>query len=119
MVEIDEGDVFTVKFPFYRNIYSYHDNEGIIEEECWTPGTTWIGTPPDDTTCIANGHGYVKYTVVSIFKPGKYPTRVFFTRKFIDPDGKVFGKNKLYITTVSAFRNRIKGYQHEYEMAND
>ena len=58
--------------------------------------------------------GSMVLTVVDVFKPGRYPARVFYTRQWIDPDGKVFGKSALRMTTVSAFLRRTRGYMHDF-----
>jgi hypothetical protein len=44
--------------------------------------------------------GFAKFTVQGVFKPGRYPTRVFFTRAFTDPDGKTLGI--IYLTPETA-----------------
>jgi hypothetical protein len=47
-------------------------------------------------------------TVVDIYKPGRFPTRVFYTMKWVTPDGK----GGLKMTTVDAFRRRALGFMH-------
>lgn len=55
--------------------------------------------------------------VVATFKPGRFPERVFYTRRWIDPDGREFGKtNKLRATTTAHFRSLLKGYRHDFEV---
>lgn len=39
---------------------------------------------------------------------------MFYTRTWIDPDGKAFGKTKCRVTTVPAFRTLAHGYRHQY-----
>lgn len=65
----------------------------------------------------ADGIGEQILTVVSVHQPGRFPTRVFFTRKWRAPDGKVFGATKLHIKTLAAFRRIVRGYRHEFEVA--
>lgn len=55
-------------------------------------------------------------TVIDHFKPGRFPARVFFTRRWVTPDGKEFGKGKLHIATIPAFKRRATAYMHEYEL---
>ena len=54
--------------------------------------------------------------MIDVHRPGKFPPRVFFTRQWKDPTGKTFGKGGLHIMTTAAFRRRLKGYMHDYEM---
>lgn len=44
---------------------------------------------------------------------------MFYTRKWVDPDGVEFGKNKLHITTLATFRRRAAGYYHEYRLLGE
>lgn len=66
---------------------------------------------------FADGLGSIILTVVGVFKPGKYPTRVFFTRRWRDPEGREFGKGALRIATVPQFYILAGGYRHDYEIA--
>lgn len=75
-----------------------------------------MNTPSGDTDCIAHGLGFQRVTVISKHKPGKFPARVFYVRKWEDPDGKVWGKGKLHITTEAAFKGLVRGYRHEFEL---
>ena len=52
--------------------------------------------------------------MVSTHKPGAFPTRVFYTRKWIDPQGKTFGKDALRVTTLGYFRTLTKGYRYRH-----
>ena len=54
------------------------------------------------------------FMVVAAFKPGRFPTRIFFTRSFTDPDGKTFGKGALRISTLDKFRRLTRGYLIPY-----
>lgn len=111
------GDEFRVKFPFYVDVYNGQDDSGPYQEEVWIPGCRSQMLPPDDCECVAQGEGEMVLTVVDTFKPGKYPERVFYTRKFIDPDGKEFGRGKLRMTTIPAFMRRCSGYYYEYRIS--
>ena len=108
------ADVYTVKFPFVRSSYvDWSDGEG-IEVKFWQPGTRVEMVYPDDTELFADGEGKMVLKVISIHKPGKYPERIFYTRKFIDPDGKFFGKGNLHIAVVSKFRRLAESYYYDY-----
>jgi len=117
------GDVLLVKYPFCREKTSVIDEEGFAEIDTWRPGTKFIDGPdscPENpyVESVADSHGKMILTVVDIHKPGKFPTRVFFTRQWQDPDGKVFGKGKLHITTKQAFTILLRGYRHGYDLSN-
>jgi hypothetical protein len=106
IVEVTEGAVFEVPYPFVR--YEYEDHDG-SKRPSWKPGI-------DREQCydhyreVADGVGKQVLQIICVHKPGRFPTRVFFTRKWIDPDGNTFGKSKLRIKTIGNFKQLTKGY---------
>lgn len=117
--EILPGAEIEVGHPFVRDKFDgYH--VGIDGEiDCWKPGHRNENVYPDDCIAVYDGMGTQILTVVSLHKPGKYPTRVFYTRKWRDPDGATFGKGALRMTTLPAFRKIIAGYRVEISPASD
>lgn len=111
-LEIDK--TYTVRYPFFRVTYNGQDEDGPYQEESWRPGCDSDSNGVDDHYWFSDGHGEMQLTVVCEFKPGRFPTRVFFTRKWQDPDGKVFGLPKLRMTTKTNFLKLLKGYRREY-----
>lgn len=112
--EINEGAVFEVApFPFVVERARGCDEEGYFEFNTWRPGVSG-----DDGfgQKHANGEGAMILTVVAVFKPGRYPTRVFFTRKWRAPNGKIFGSNALKVATVAWFKQRLRGYLCPYSI---
>lgn len=103
------GAFFEARYPFVRKEY--------YEDSCWRPGCRTEIYGSDDVTFLADGEGSIILTVVSVHKPGRFPCRVFFTRRWRDPKGREFGKGKLHCTTVNAFYGLTKGYRYAYEMA--
>lgn len=102
--EIKPGDVFTVPYPFhFGDVHVMGDNGPEVFEN-WIPGTTEHIKAPDELVPAYHEIGEMILTVVSVHKPGKFPTRVFFTRKFKNPAGEIFGKNLLKIRTLSSFK---------------
>lgn len=107
----------TLPFPFYRDtrVITYRESDGSYAgydvEDTWVPGTRREMADMERVDLTADGLGTMTLTVVSVHKPGKYPTRVFYTRRFTDPDGKTFGKGRLRITTKSAFNQLARGYR--------
>lgn len=115
--KLKDGDTFECKYPFVRDTYHVVDGDedgiNVSDAPTWKPGVRHENIPPEgDTETHADGLGLCRLTVVATFKPGKYPERVFFTRSWVTPDGKPFGKNKLRITTIPVFRNYTRGYRH-------
>jgi hypothetical protein len=116
------GDVFRVKYPFVRAEYEEHDADeyglSVTTVKSWKPGVEFIacGYYGDDTEAVCDAEGEMVLTVIDVHKPGRFPARVFFTRSWVDPDGKAFGKGALRITTVPAFKRRTAGYMHEYTL---
>lgn len=121
------GEVFEVPYPFVRDTYHgiEQDEEGEGWHEValpsWKPGTRseYTGAPDGDTGSVADAMGAQILTVISLHRPGKYPERVFFTRQWRDPDGKVWGKTKLRITTRGAFSALCAGYRHSFDLKSE
>lgn len=112
------GDEFVFTYPFRRSTFSEMDEAGVSESPTWEPGVRFEDTGTGNTETFADGLGFQIVTVVATFKPGKFPERIFFTRRWTDPSGKVFGKGKLHIKTTGGFRSLIAGYRHPYGVAD-
>lgn len=108
------GDQFTIDYPFIRDTYQALGSEGFSDEQTWRPGVRFESVGPEDCGSVADALGSATFTVVAAYKPGRFPTRVFFTRRFRDPDGREFGKSKLHIVTLDKFRRLARGYQHPF-----
>lgn len=116
---IEVGAVFEVEHPFVRGTYTEWDEDGAAEVSTWNPGVRGEFVPPDGGEEVADGVGKQILTVVEVFKPGRFPRRIFYTRQWVRPDGRKFGKaGKLHIKTEQAFRRLIRGYRHEYRIAD-
>lgn len=112
----EAGEVFEFPYPFVHDTYTEYDEDGCAELPCWKPGVRFENTHDGDTDTIADGGGKQSLTVIGAYKPGRYPARVFFVRKWTDPRGLVFGKGALRVTTINAFRSLVKGYRHPVEL---
>jgi len=124
-MEIEEGKKYKFDYPFVRCIFTeygvdedYHGS--ITDTPSWEP-TTYMKpcqsggfSDEPDYENYADAEGKCVFTVVLVCKPPGFPTRVLYTRKFITPDGKEFGKNRLLITTSGVFKQRIRGYRYQY-----
>jgi len=103
---------YEVRCPFVRTTYGEQDEDGVSEVPSWRPGVNWQQVGPYDSEPYHDGLGSVIYTVVDLHRlPRPYPARVFFTRKWVSPDGHRFGKNRLHIMTLDAFRRRLQSYK--------
>ena len=116
------GAIFVTTAPFVRYETEIPDVDGMCRIKGWRPGAFGEAVPlgPDDVTNGADAEGQVEYRVVSVHSPPGFPTRVFFTRAFITPDGvRLNGvrSRKLRVATVHAFRRRIKGWPVPYTIA--
>ena len=120
MPDVIGGSVFRAPYPFVRDTYTEYDGDGSHDIKCWTPGVVMeqVYIPPDDcdVESVADGIGEIILTVISVHKPGRYPTRVFFTRRWRAPDGREFGRTACRIATLEKFRRLAKGYWHEYKV---
>lgn len=122
--------MFVVPYPFSRDTWREHDSDlegvGGIEVPTWKPGphyenreTAWSrrGEEAPDVVSVADGMGAQVITVVGVYRPGRFPTRVFYTRQWRDPDGKLFGKSGCHSLTVAPFSALVGGYRHPFELA--
>lgn len=111
----EAGDVYEFPYPFVHDTYTEYDEDASAELPCWKPGIR-MEAKWDDATAVADGTGKQSVTVIGVFKPGRYPARVFYVRKWTDPRGLVFGKSALRVTTINAFQSLVKGYRHPVEL---
>lgn len=106
------GQEFNVeRYPFVRCKAQVLGDEGIEDVDGWRPGTLHNEHGP-----LAEGLGVMHVRVVGVFKPGKYPARIFYERAWTDPDGKRFGARKLQIATSAAFTRLLRGYRHNFSL---
>lgn len=116
------GLLFTVPHPFIREEVSLPPDDpeakGLHLVMSWRPGVRSEACAPDDFEFVADGMGAQILTVVSEHKPGRYPARIFYTRQWRSPAGKLFGKPALRIKTRQAFLRLVKGYRHDYRLMN-
>lgn len=114
------GAVIEVGHPFMRDTFDGFDSDGPFRLACWRPGVYFEErlVPPDGhyTDCYADAVGKQILTIVSVHKPGRWPTRIFYTREWEDPDGKRFGKAKLFCRSAAAFRILTNGYRHLFDL---
>lgn len=116
-IGLEIGKTYVAKYPFVRDEVELFDADEPYKKISWRPG---CHIDQDGgygyRTMFAHSHGEILLTVVSVHKPGKYPVRIFYIRQWRDPDGLVFGKRKLRITTAGNFRRLSKGYRHQYDL---
>lgn len=117
---LNVGARFEIPYPFIRATYQSVDGN---EQDGWDVQDvpTWKPSVRNEdesgegyVTAFADAIGVMVLTVVSMHRPGRFPLRVFFTRTWISPDGKPFGKNRCRMTTAPAFRSLLGGFKHEY-----
>lgn len=115
---INPGDRFEFPYPFLRGKKTLLlDEDGPYQAMHWIPGVRSEEGEPDPyydrdgTILTADGVGKQVVTVVDVFRPGSFQTRVFYTRQWKAPTGYLFGKkNTLRIATLGNFRRLIAGY---------
>lgn len=119
---VEVGRTYTVEYPFCRDKATIPDDDGYSEIDTWRPGIRQeqkVFSGKSRHITVADAYGEMLLTVVDIHKPGKFPTRVFFTRQWKDPQGKVFGKSNLHIKTSQVFARMLKGYRHQINSIGD
>lgn len=105
-ITIENGDKFTVAFPFVEHTL----RAGVW---VWRPGCH------DDTTngsLTCDGEGEMTLTVRGIAKPEGFHTRVFYTREFKNPDGHSWQSNGLRVASIGHFLKISKSYIKKYQI---
>lgn len=116
--ELELGKTYQVPYPFVREEVELSPTDpeathpNIVRS--WRPGVDMERDEFGATYGSAEAMGEMLLTVIDVHKPGKFPTRVFYTRQWRDPSGRVFGKSGLSITTLASFRGRLRGYRHPF-----
>lgn len=116
--EVEIGKTYSVRYPFVLEEVELPPDDPEATQmatvKSWRPGVEWEQQDEGQACGVAEAIGEMLLTVVDVHKPGRFPTRVFFTRQWKDPNGRVFGKGALRIMTLDAFRRRMRGYLHEF-----
>jgi len=108
MIEVPE-------YPFVRTVFIGYDDRGEYPDEGWRPGCDRDVDDDGRATFGADALGAMLLEVVQVVTlPGKFASRVFYVRRWRDPDGKEFGRPRLRVTTTAAFAKLTKGYRHPY-----
>ena len=117
-MNINDGAVYRVPYPFVLEDFTAYDEDGLSTTKSWRPGVRFAAVGPEESEAVADGIGQQVLTVVSVHKPGRFPTRVFYTQEWISPNGNRFGKTKCRVTTMQAFGLRARGYRFEWALAD-
>ena len=107
------SEQYEVPFPFHLKDFPSWNDDGHTMIQTFTPGIRMVQVGVDDVEAIADGMGKMVLTVV------RHRTRVFYTRQWVDPNGKHFGKSKLRVTTQAAFTRMVSGYRSAYRLAKE
>jgi hypothetical protein len=113
---IKAGSVVEIGYPFVMDQRDGRDADGApLFDPSWRPGTKMVQVYDDHDT-FADAIGTMVLTVVATFTPPGFPDRVFYTRRWRDPDGDEFGpvKQKLRCTSRAHFTALCKGYRHRF-----
>ena len=114
-ISIEPGQTIEVpNYPFVRFVFHGFDIDGTFSDDGWRPGCE-KSVEEGLVDYAADGLGAMLLEVVQVVKlPGGFAPRVFYVRRWRDPDGKVFGKRRCRVTTTSAFAKLMKGYRHDF-----
>ena len=113
---IKVGQTFTVEYPFVRipKDEIWLISQSYSDVNPWRPGVLFRHTWNDDAEAYCDGIGQMILTVIGTAYPKPFPTRVMYTRKWRDPDGREFGKRRLLISTLGKFNQLCRGYAHAF-----
>ena len=110
------GDVFRVDYPFWVDTPWTSDEEGEWKQESyWEIGCKKEEGDPEVGIPTSYYYHALGKMVVRVEETCKLPgreERIFYTRKWIDPEGKEFGKNTLHVIAKSAFTRLLKGHRY-------
>lgn len=119
------SEVHEVPYPFFQETVDAHwemtvEDFNVPQIKTWRPGVAFAEREDQygsiDTEAYAEGMGHMLLTVVQRTPmPKPYQGRVFYTRQWRDPAGKVFGNKKLRIATTGSFNKLLKGYRHPFD----
>ena len=113
------AEVYRAPYPFVMVESTYFDfelNHEMRDDPTWRPGVEFPEKGKPEAR--ADGMGEVILTVVSRHKPSpKHQERVFYTRRWRDPEGREFGNDKLHVTTAQAFARRKRGWWVSHSFA--
>lgn len=119
--DLNPGKVFEITYPFTLDAANLMEHDGLGYVESWCPGTRQVTAGPygESTENWAEGEGQMILTVVSTHHPGApYRERVFYTRQWRDPDGRIFGDKSLRNKGKSAFMAMTKGFRYHYDIVD-
>lgn len=122
MTEAEPSKIHEVHYPFVIDEYDAIDDEGHSSRGLsWRPGTKYISgyceVFGETARNVAEGMGHMLITPIKRVEfPGNYHTRIFYIRQWRDPDGKVFGKTKLRVTTQQGFKRLLGGFRYSYAL---
>ena len=102
-------------YPFVRTKFLSWDENGPWEDECWRPGCDKDRLEDGQADYAADALGAMLIEIVDVVKlPGGFAPRVFYVRRWRDPDGKEFGKKLCRVTTAGTLAKTVKGYRHPF-----
>lgn len=117
---VEIGSVFEVPHPFVREQYDDYPEEGNpVPQTRWKPGTRQIDPGDGRLWHEADAPGKQILTVVGVYEPQGFKPRVFYTRRWRDPDGNEFGKKGCRVLALSAFRVLTHGYRYNVELVGE
>lgn len=122
--EIFDRSETAVVYPFVLEKVRVPEVGGPETIISWRPGVRYqmrnvSGESEGYSEAIADGIGAQILTEVSRHKPERFPERVFYTRQWIAPDGRRFGKGGLHIATAEKFRRLTRGYAVPYRIYDE
>ena len=98
-------------YPFIRMTWTAPGEDGWEDIASWKPGVDYETDRHHRDRAACDGWGQIILTEVATFKPGRYPERIFYTRRWRAPDGKEFGKPELRVATVKKFKRLCDGWR--------
>lgn len=119
--EDETGCPWTVERPHpFTKTYIHGWDDGPTCFVGWRPGA-WAqkADGPDSAVAAAHAMGTCRFDVLGEYKPGRFPTRVFFTQTYIAPDGTELRGRGLRIKVKHHFVRQTQHIGFEFEIDPD
>ena len=112
--------VHEIKVPFHY--WGHGEEDGYlpgcehVKEEEYTGHNDGEARYHESGYYVATDWGHMLINEIQRVSITGYEDRIFYTRRWRDPEGKEFGKSDLKCKGARAFKQMLKGWRHPFYM---
>jgi hypothetical protein len=105
------GETYERWTAFIQEDVSLPDIEtgGHSTVKSWRPGVRWVNVYPDSGRPVWDGEGAELRRIVAVTAIDGGGVRILYRRQWRKPDGRLFGKQTVRMTTPSGFSSWLSG----------